>query len=434
MGIKTGFAKLTAKVIQFLLKNLKKSRGETAPGLIALKIDPDFVKNTHQNIKNRILITGTNGKTTTTEILRKIFEDNQINFISNPSGSNLLRGIASSGLDLKKETSTVLYETDEAAFIQIAEQLEPNFIIITNLFRDQLDRYGEIDTILKKWFQVLQKIPTSTIFLNADDPSLAFLGENLKKHQLIYFGLDFKTDKKLENFADSIFCPECQKQLAYQNIIYSHLGQYNCSCGFKKPILKYKIISNKNNIIKIEYKNISSEIETKLLGNYNLYNILAAFSLGIELKLKVKNAIQNFVPAFGRQEIFEVKNKKIQIFLVKNPTGFNQTLDTLVDLNKQITLCLAINDKIADGKDISWLWDIYFNKLNKIAKKIIITGDRCLDMVLRLKYADIDQNKYELVNNKFEALKKIIKQEDKYLYLLPTYTAMWEMREMLKKI
>lgn len=437
MSFKTLFSTLIGRSISRLLLFRNKSRGETLPGLIVLKINKNFIKDTNRQVPNRIVISGTNGKTTTTAMIAKVLKDKGISFITNPSGSNLTRGIATASLNINNKTTHLLWEVDEAALTEVCQQVQPTFLVLTNLFRDQLDRYGETDTILHNWINLLKKLPKLQLILNADDPSLVYLGQQSTQHNVIYFSVQTGLNKKLDDSSDSIFCPLCHKPLVYETVNFSHLGQFSCNCGFQSPKPDYLVnnFNYQNNYLKLKINDLSNLI-IPLIGTYNIYNALAAYTLLKKLDIKnsdIITSLANFQPAFGRQELLNIKNKNILTILVKNPTGFNQTIDTLIQLNKKLTLMIAINDKIADGTDVSWLWDVDFEKLTPIIHKLIITGDRADDMAVRMKYAELPDSKIQIINDKVEALNTLLAQEDKNLYLLPTYTALWEIRRLIKK-
>ncbi|MGI5827394.1 MAG: MurT ligase domain-containing protein [Patescibacteria group bacterium] len=438
MQTKTRLAFAIGKLTQLVVRKIRKGRGEAAPGLVALKLDPEFIGRCHEGIGQRIIISGTNGKTTTTNLIAAIFKGQNHSFLTNPSGSNLERGIAASLLSLKPTTHTVLWEADEAALIPIATQVQPTHIVLMNIFRDQLDRYGEIDTTLYKWLKLLKTLPKATIFLNADDPNLVFLGSQLKRHDVFYFGVEAdKTETvKLKHSADAVYCPICHRELRYKSIQFSHLGSYNCVCGFARPKPHFAATNLKLSLSKATFSVAKKRVTVPLMGTYNAYNALAAFALSFFLKLdtpKILQSMKTFKPVTGRQEMIEVKDKQIKLLLVKNPTGFDQVIDTLHALKKKVTLCIAINDRIADGTDVSWLWDVDFEKLAQITKKVIATGDRAHDLAVRLKYAGFSKKQFLVSTNKEKAVQAFLKSRGKQLFLLPTYTALWELRKLLRK-
>ena len=434
----TQLAQIIGKLTRYSSQKLKKGRGEAAPGLIALAIDPNFIANKHRSIPTRILITGTNGKTTTTNLVNQILKSNRLNPISNLNGSNLKRGIASALLSYKNQPVAV-WECDEADFVHIAPQVKPTHLILNNIFRDQLDRYGEINSILDKWQQTLSQIPSCHILVNADDPNLNFLSQKLNHHQLFNLSLSSPKSGSLDLSADAIFCPRCQKPLNYSHLNFSHLGQYSCSCGFKSPHPHFTLtqIKFKNSLTSfvITHNHKQFKLTTKLKGEYNLYNILAAFSLASILNLDPQiclKTIADFKAIKGRQEIIKYKNKQIHFYLVKNPTGFNQVITTLKSDHKHINCLLALNDNLADGTDISWIWDVDFDSLVSFTQKIIVTGSRRDDLALRLKYANCPAHKYQVIKNYDQAIQALITQNSTNLYILPTYTALWPIRKIIK--
>lgn len=398
--------------------------GSTWPGHIALNVNKDFIKQTVDEKTKIVLIAGTNGKTTTSALITKILESNGSNVVHNKSGANQLNGIASAiisgtkSLSSKIQSDYLVLEVDENVLPLAVKEVSPDYIVCLNLFRDQLDRYGEIDSIIKKWKSAFEKLDEqTTLILNADDPQIAFLGKNLKTKAL-YFGLNEKNDKKIEHGADSTYCPNCLKDLNHQSVSFSHLGNWYCpSCGLKRPKL-----------------DVSSLPYYPLLGVYNKYNALSAVLFAMEQKIPVqtiKTALKSFKPAFGRQEEFEVDGKKVKIFLSKNPTSFNESLSTINSLNPK-NILIVLNDRIPDGLDVSWIWDTNTNILNKISD-ITISGDRTYDMALRIHYSNF-LKKVRIEENLDRAVELALERTNKNqtLYILPTYSAMLDIRKILK--
>jgi len=426
---------LIAKSIQSISKFIPFIGGSALPGLIALKLYPELIKSlVDKNQLKSTIITGTNGKTTTTRLLSHILKTNHTQYIHNRSGSNLLRGIASalishSSITGKLNHSLAIWEIDEAVAGKAIKQLKPQTILFTNLFRDQLDRYGEIDTILKTWKQGINKLPKSSkVILNLDDPALCYLSQSINPENLITFGLTVSMSQQtsLSSSADSIFCPQCGKNLIFSSIFSSHLGHYFCkACDFKRLNPKFNQLNwDKSN--------------PDLPGIYSQYNILAAKTLAKTLKineLTIKKAIKTFKPAFGRAETFHFKSKLIKILLVKNPTGFNVTLEAIKSKNhlNSKPLLLVLNDKIADGTDVSWIWDVDLKLLKNRTEPIIISGSRAKDLKLRLKYQNIDLNLIKLQPNLKKAFKAFTALSGSPGYILPTYTSMLQLRKLLVK-
>lgn len=422
------------KSIALLSKATNKGSGSTWPGHIALSLNKNFIKDILKENKNLkiILVVGTNGKTTTSKLIQTILEKSGKRGFQNKAGANLVNGIAStlivsSALSGKINKDYAIFEIDENTLPLILKELTPHYIIALNLFRDQLDRYGEVNTIASKWGDAIRHLPEKThLILNADDPQIAFLGKNTHAKTL-YFGLDDKTAALTahQHAADSTYCPNCGTRLTYKTTYYSHVGDWACpKCKYQRP-----------------KPTVSSIPQYPLVGIYNKYNTNAAVLLAKTIGLSNETifaALKDFKPAFGRQEIIDVKGKKVQIFLSKNPASFNQSLRTIVELGGQ-TVLFVLNDRIPDGKDVSWIWDIDIEEYIDQFKSLVVSGDRVWDMSVRLRYAGEIQN---LNLYPFEDLKKAIAfalndtAENETLYILPTYSAMLDIRKILtgKKI
>jgi lipid II isoglutaminyl synthase (glutamine-hydrolysing) len=410
--------------------NLVPSLGGTAlPGLIALKLGKNILKNlVAKNNLNSIIITGTNGKTTTSRLVAQILTKANIPFFQNRSGSNLIRGITSSLLAQvsakgKLPSNLAIFEVDEAVVPQLSKILDPKIILFNNLFRDQLDRYGEIDTILTKWQETLKHLnPKTTVIYNCDDPSLEYLTKGYKNK--VSFGLSesFSKTKTLSSSADAIFCLSCHKKLNFSHIFTSHLGHYSCpSCNFKRSTPQ----------VTLDPKTFSLEL-------HNQYNLLAAKAVAQALKIDSKTinqGLKSFTPAFGRGETLKLGDLNTKILLVKNPTGYNVILESLAQKKsiKSTPILLALNDNIADGTDVSWIWDVNFNCLKYQKAPIIVSGIRAKDLNLRLKYAGVKSSNIILEPNLKQALNLLKNQAGTSAYILPTYTAMLNLRKILTK-
>ena len=327
-------------------------------------------------------------------------------------------------------------------------------MVLTNLFRDQLDRYGEIDTLTKKWRKGLSLLTNkSIVIINADDPTVASLGQKTEA-EVIYYGVKDKKvgTQSLSHASDATLCPYCLFPLKYTACFVSHLGIYSCSqCGSIQP--QVDVSAQK---IQLTHQSLKASINKQqfsvnLPGLYNVYNLLASFALAQVLKIpphKIKKGLQDFQPAFGRFESIKIGKKQLKIMLVKNPTGFNQVLQTLVQLTKsrsagkrqRVSLLIVLNDRIADGRDVSWIWDVDFNYLKSVQiDQLIVSGDRSYDMALRIKHAKLKiiphQNQsFQIEPNLKKAINTLINQSSKKLYILPTYTAMLATRKILSKM
>lgn len=414
---------LLGKIFSFLINSFSLGRGSTWPGHVALSVNENFSREVLRNSKTKIvLIAGTNGKTTTSKLIKTILEENGKRVLHNKAGANLENGLAStliegSNLLGKINYDFLIFESDEYTLPLILKKITSDYLILLNLFRDQLDRYGEIDSIAKRWKESIGRLRKITLILNADDPQIAYMAKNtnLTTH---YFGLDNYRErmKELPHGADSVYCPNCNHELSFDFVNFSHLGGWKCNyCKFQRP-----------------KPDISTYTFFPLVGAYNSYNTLASILFTKIVGLKDENilkTLKNFKPAFGRQEKIVINGKSVQLFLSKNPTSFNESLRTISQLNAKKVL-IILNDRIPDGRDISWIWDVNLKPL-KMFKKVFLSGDRVYDLALRTKYEDIEnfQTFEDLKKGIYAGLKKTDKNET--LYVLPTYSAMLETREVL---
>ncbi len=444
---------IVGKILIFLCRFTGVGGGLTLPGLVAEKISPQILTKITKSLKNgSIIITGTNGKTTTVKMLANILARSGFKVVYNHSGSNLTRGLVSaliekSNLFGKIEADIGVFEVDEGTIPEAVVKINPKIILVTNLFRDQLDRYGELDRTREIIGKAISNSKESLIILNADDPLVASLANYLQdkeKRKVAYFGIDDETytTQIKEHAADSEGCPKCGGIFNYQARFFSQTGKYKCSkCGFNRPspqikVLKLKIKGVSGIDLKINTLTKQIELKTPIFGFYNVYNILAAVSIASVLKIdaqKIKEGLEVFKSAFGRLEKVDINNKNLYLLLVKNPAGFNQVIKTLnSDINSK-GIILALNDNLADGTDISWVWDVDLEFLDKNFDFIITSGMRAEDMALRLKYSGIDLNKIiiqnDLEKSLYQAIKKLKLNQN--LYVLPTYTAMMEIRKIL---
>lgn len=391
------FAILLGKLIIFITKFLKIGGGSAAPGLYALKIDPNLVAKLSQQITKNIVITGTNGKTTTSKMLAHFAHTSELKVIRNHTGSNLERGIASaliSNYTLYPRPYTLnlgIWELDEAAFNTVAPKLKPDLVIFLNVSRDQLDRYGEIDTVVNKWCETVSKLdPKTTVLINSDDPNLA----KLKKY--------FKG--KAKEFG-------------------------------KKDIKNIKLNGLKGSSFQLTVNSSQFTVNLLLPGIYHIYDTVAALTAANILKLPIDKCIKSlktFQPAFGRIE----KLPFGYIFLIKNPAGATQVFQTLApNIKPDDKLLIALNDNLADGTDVSWIWDAQFESLQGTVNslQVIASGSRAYDLAVRLKYAGFDPKNIIVEPELENALQQARRSLQGQLFILPTYTAMLELQSILVK-
>lgn len=414
--------------------------GSALPGLIADKLDPKLARKLSRNFTSTILITGTNGKTTTTKMLVELLRAGNQTIITNQSGSNLKRGITSrlieeASLFGKIKADVAVFEVDEASLPAVAEALQPSHITILNLFRDQLDRYGELDTTAALLGDVLSRNKGAQVLLNADDPLVASLADKASQGHVQFFGVEASDSKKLAHdaTADSSHSPYDGTPLIYSKNWFGHLGHYKSEDGkFVRPEPAYSL-KQKELELSMDLAGDKAEVTLPLPGLYNAYNALAAAALATKMGVKIdviQTTLATTQAAFGRVEHFKYNGRQVYLLLIKNPTGFNQVIQTFLQKHKQNSqIMIAINDNFADGRDVSWLWD---SAVEEIAGRqpVVVSGTRAHDMALRLKYADRLSDIHVDIQAAFE---QAIRQtpEGGTLYVLPTYTAMMSLRKWL---
>lgn len=439
ISIKTIISILSAKFTLFLTKTILKG-GTTFPGRVALKIDKNILSKISKGYKV-ILVTGTNGKTTTTSMIYNIIKESGHPVITNNTGANLFPGIVTTFVDSFKFGSKVkdnyaVIEVDEANLKYITEYITPEVITVTNLFRDQLDRYGEVYTTLNKILEGIYNVPETTLVLNGDE---SLLGKLDLKNPVHFYGFDkaVNDNKNIEINADAKFCKFCKTPYEYNFVTYNHLGDFYCpNCGYKRSDLMYAVTDIIDiNADKSTVKFNDLEVSINQSGTYNIYNGLCAYSIAKELGISdsaIKKSLENQSSSFGRQETINIEGKDVKIFLVKNPAGYNQSLDTICLNKEKFAAAFLLNDNYADGQDVSWIWDVDFEKLTETnIDEVYISGLRAYDMAVRLKTAGLNPNKF-VIEEQYEALTKAIKNGscDK-LYILATYTAMINYRKYL---
>lgn len=412
------------------IKLLSNSSGTSFAGRTVLQFYPEFLSHCGQYIKDKIItISGTNGKTTTSGLIAHIIENNNKTVIHNTKGANMLTGVANMfalSLNLKNSFEYAVIESDEAYLNKLYDHITANYLVVTNLFRDQLDRYGELATTAAFIQKAIDKNENLTLILNADDPLVANFGK--KRNNVVYYGFDdVEISKTVEhsNAPTEVFNCICGKPLQYTKNFFAQQGHYHCDCGFNRPECKY---SAKVKVYP-EYSEITlngTVYVTHLVGLYNAYNALAAISTALENNISkevIQKALDSYKSIFGRTEKRIINGHETLIQLIKNPTGASEVLKT-VDLDSNIVI--AINDNFADGRDISWLWDSDFEQLKNARKKVITSGIRAQDMATRLKYAGISKDKIIIEPSIRKAIELAANGEDKdeHITILPSYTAL----------
>ncbi|MHC1719471.1 MAG: MurT ligase domain-containing protein [Clostridiaceae bacterium] len=439
MKINTFFSIIISKTVLKLSKFLFKG-GTSFPGIVALKFDKKILM-TLADGWNVILVTGTNGKTTTTSMVYCMLKDSGKKVISNSSGANMYAGIVAcfiSNYSFRKSDGEkyAVIEVDEANVKFITAMVSPKIISVTNLFRDQLDRYGELYTTLNKIMDGIEKTPSAKLVLNGDESLLGDLG---LVNDAVYFGFNtpIYEGTKVEVNSDAKFCKKCKSPYKYYYLTYNHLGSFYCDvCGYERPALKYSLdklveLTPDGSMVELN----GNQYYINIPGAYNIYNALCAFAIAKELGIdneSIFDSLKSQKSSFGRQEIIDIDGKRLRIILVKNPAGCDQAIDTVSLESQRIGLALMLNDNFADGRDVSWIWDVKFEKFSKLdLEKILISGIRLYDMALRFKLGGLPVEKFLIKEDHEKFLNGIKNIDSDTVYLLATYTAMISFRKFL---
>src|SRR5579864_413666 len=422
----------------------RRGGGTTLPGDVARAIDPNILTKLAQDLTHgSIVITGTNGKTTTARLIAWLIEGTGRRIVANRAGANLIFGVtaaalgrASAGAKLKADWG--VFEIDEASLPKAIDEIHPTATVVLNLFRDQLDRYGELESIAKKIEQALATQPEGArAILNADDPRVAEIGLNLAQKPL-WYGLDDESvaAKELPHAADARTCPRCGASLVFDAVYVGHDGVYRCPNGdFARPrpeLTATDIILDGFDGLAVTIE--GTRIAMPLGGLYNCYNVLAAYAVARQIGLEpdyIAGRLKTFKAAFGRQERVEFRGRHLILVLSKNPAGFNESLRTAVDLAHGKDFVIGLNDRKADGTDVSWIWDVDFEMLKDRARVVIPAGIRAHDLAVRLKYAGVKaENPQTDPGKALDLLVKTTEQGDT-AHVLCTYTAMLDLRAEL---
>ena len=433
-----------ARFARRLSRALGRRGGTTLPGRMLLKLDSGALGRLATRLEaGSVLISATNGKTTTAGMVAAVLGSTGMRVVHNRAGSNMDWGVATALLDAGDDPAEIgVFEVDEAYLDQVASALAPRAVVLSNLFRDQLDRYGELEALAESWARVVSgPAADARLVLNADDPLVADLGRD--RQGVVYFGLedDSQAIPELQHAADSKHCRNCGAAYAYAAVFMGHLGRYSCpNCGRSRPAPEVAATSVRldgmsGSDVVITTPAGSIEVRLPLPGLYNVYNALAAtataIALGIDLEVTAR-ALSSMSAAFGRTERLRVGDRDAAILLVKNPAGTNEVLRTLALEPGPLNLWMALNDRIADGRDISWIWDADFELLQGRVARITCSGTRAEELALRLKYAEIDVPTH--VDRDLErSLDHALAEGDDTLFALPTYTALLELRDLLAR-
>jgi UDP-N-acetylmuramyl tripeptide synthase len=440
------------KIASLASRRLGLGGGTALPGVLATRTDPVVLTKLARGLPRGItLVTGTNGKTTTSRLLAEMLGHAGWRPIHNRAGANLVSGLTAALLERtdlmgRPDGDSGLFEVDEAVMPRVLAATSPRVVVLTNLFRDQLDRYGEVDFVASLWRAAIQQLPAdTTLVLNADDPGVAALGRGVHA-RVLYYGLDTlpTSDPTLGHMADSKNCPVCGTPLLYDTVRYAHVGTYRCPTGdFERPALD--VAGHAVSLRGVDATDLdvvgpfgSRHWTFKLPGLYNVYNLLAAVTGAFALDVPVEAidaGILGFSAAFGRLERIPVGERTLFFALIKNPVGFTEVLRTLLTEPGEKHLAIVINDNLADGTDVSWLWDADVEVLAAQCERVTVSGTRAGDMAVRLKYAGTPPERIRQVESIESALDEGLSRVPAggTLYVLPTYTAMLELRTLVSR-
>lgn len=476
MGIRTTAAILAARALSFGCKIAGK-QGVTMAGKLAMKIDPNILKKLSSQVRGKIIVTcGTNGKTTTNNLICSALEAEGMKVVCNHTGSNMLMGVAAAfvlnaGISGKLDADHAVIEIDEASTVRVFPHFRPDLCVLTNLFRDQLDRYGEIDITMNLLRQAFDMAPDMKIVVNGDDSLSTFLAQE-SGHPVITYGISERVKESQGRGTDTSheiregqFCKRCGTRLEYDFYHYSQLGVYHCpNCGFQRPLIDYDAchIELKDGLRfdiserfgkegdwqgKAEPQNQKSgsgsaeqtkglrHIHANYRGFYNIYNVLACYAAVKTAGIPTDHfdrMLDAYHPENGRNEQFQIGSTKVLLNLAKNPAGFNQNISSVMEDTSPKDLIIVINDNAQDGRDISWLWDVDFDRLKEQSiRSITVSGLRCQDMRLRLKYVSIQA---DLIADVRSAIEHRLKDGCGNLYVLVNYTALYSTHNILKEM
>ena len=418
--------------------------GTTVPGKLLWKLDPAAVDELARRLPlGSSLISATNGKTTSAAMAAGILRG-KLRLAHNSSGANLVSGVASTLLDARA-AELGLFEVDEAALPEVLLRVKPKAVCLGNLFRDQLDRYGELEHVAQRWRSAVHALPGDAgLAVNGDDPQVGELAR--ERPGALVFGVDDLSAARpsLQHAADSKYCVRCGAPYEYDAAYVGHLGDYRCpACGHSRPPLN--VVAREievNGLESVSFRLVTpsgtSKVRLRVPGLYNVYNALAAASLALSLGAtleEIVSGLESFNAAFGRFERINVGDRGLLMLLIKNPSGANEAVRTIVDGGAPSVAVIALNDAIADGRDVSWIWDVDFEPLIGDLTRLVATGDRAAELALRFKYGGMDAGTIDVVPSLESALDRGLELTPPggELVVLPTYTAMLSLRQIVSQ-
>ena len=447
MKVSVFFSILSCKLARFAIRLLGRG-GTDFPGRVALKLCPHLLGTLAKDVTT-ILVTGTNGKTTTSRMIEQALTDSGISFFANKSGANLLSGVTAefamhSSLTGKCRYPYALIEADEAAFKAISRYVDAKVVVVTNVFRDQLDRYGEVTHTLDNIRIGIGNSKNATLCFNADDSLSRSLADEVD-NPVLFYGVDAPIYKeRVAELSDAPYCIRCKHEYVYDYVTYGHLGGYRCpACGYSRPktdvsVTEVRSTDTEKSEVVMTADGRNYDTTVNLPGGYNIYNACATMAcgkaMGLDLEV-VSKSLSSFACGFGRMEKFDIEGRSLRMILIKNPAGCNQVLNFLTNTTEPSLFVVCLNDRAQDGKDVSWIWDVDFERVVEMGDKLsglIVSGVRADDMAIRFKYAGLPLEKLQVIKDYDQLIKTCIAQ-DKPVYIMPTYTAMLGLREHISK-
>jgi len=414
--------------------------GTSLPGKALLRMQPDAIAQLSGRLgRGSAVLSATNGKTTTAAMVARILELGGARLVHNRAGANMAGGVTTALLAGKGDTG--LFEVDEFWLDRVVPQVRPRALLLANLFRDQLDRYGELETIADRWAAVVAGYDEALV-LNADDPLVADLGRD--RDDTLFFGVqdDAMAMAAMQHAADSKHCRRCGSPYVYDAVYLGHLGRYHCPTGDARrpdPQVIARDIAlhgTRSATFTLAAPQGEARIDLPLPGLYNVYNALAAAALTLQLGAPMEHVVAGLhavEAAFGRAETVRIGDQELAILLVKNPAGANEVLRTLVLEDGEHDLLGVLNDRTADGRDVSWVWDADFEVLAGRVRRVTCAGTRAEELAVRLKYAGVPEDRIAVERTLERALDQAVEAAEGRLYALPTYTAMLELRDLLAR-
>ena len=440
-----------ANAVGALARRAGRGGGTSLPGKVLMRAEPHAIGLLASRLEHgNVVVSATNGKTTTAAMIASILERDGRRLVHNRAGANMAGGVAAAlaaasrrgGRSLDGDLG--LFEVDEFWLGPVVGELRPRALLLANLFRDQLDRYGELETIGERWAEAVAGLPPATaLVLNADDPLIADLG---RARDALFFGVDDDSlaRPEMQHAADSKHCRRCGHPYAYSAVYLGHLGHYACpNCGQRRPdpavrATEVALHGIRSSVFTLVTPEGETPVRLPLPGLYNVYNALAAaalcHALGVSL-VEIVAGLEGVAPAFGRAETLRLRGRDASLLLIKNPAGANEVLRTLTLEGASLDVLGVLNDNVADGRDVSWVWDADWELIAPHLSRMVCAGTRAAELAVRLKYAGADPAKLTVVEDLELALDQALAMSSPPtpLYVLPTYTALLGLRELLAR-